>query len=127
MDIQTDPILYCLHLLCSFSNCSDLFQEIDGYDYTHICEDSIYIYPYDVLTSFTHMWNLMEYLESGRVGFHKDILTSSWNNQQLSYKVSGNIVDIAFRTCPEKYPIVEYGRGFRLLAYSSGKLKEKHR
>lgn len=89
-----------------------------------VCTDTVYLYPFAYSASFMHMWYLMEYTESGRLEdpdvLQPIVLTSSLNDQQLSYKVNLDKVNIVFKTCPDVYPIEMHGRGFRMLVYPSG-------
>ena len=43
------------------------------------------------------------------------------NSKQYSYKSDDNIITILFDTCAELNRIEEQGKGFRVLAYSSGR------
>ena len=74
---------------------------------------------------------ISRYLESDKVeksplkdDQREAVLTKSMNNQQLSYKVDRNVITIVLRSCAENNIIAQHGRGFRMLAYGSGKLLE---
>lgn len=88
------------------------------------CVDTIYLYPYSVNNSY-YMYALSQYIQIGTLDHHPDdtmpaVLTASLNNQQLSYKIDRNVLNIVFRTCSGDRNINTYGNGFRLLAYASG-------
>ena len=96
-----------------------------------MCEDTIYFYPY-ALTSAGAMYPITYYIETGFLENHpRDelqpvVLTRSSNNQQFSYKMDRNIINIVFKTCPETSNIKTRGNGFRLLTYASGESTAKN-
>ena len=96
-----------------------------------VCEDTIYFYPY-ALTSAGAMYPITHYIETGFLENHpRDelqpvVLTRSSNNQQFSYKMDRNIINIVFKTCPETSDIKTRGNGFRLLTYASGESTAKN-
>lgn len=96
-----------------------------------VCEDAIYFYPY-ALTSAGAMYPITQYIETGILENHpRDdlqpvVVTRSSNNQEFSYKIDRNIINIIFKTCPETSKIANHGRGFRLLAYASGESNTKN-
>lgn len=53
---------------------------------------------------------------------HRTILSGSMNNQQYSFKAENDVITLSFTTCGKINTIQEQGKGFRVLAYASGRL-----
>ena len=50
------------------------------------------------------------------------VITSDWNDKQLSYKTDVQRIIVEFQTHSQSETILKQGRGFRLFAFASGML-----
>ena len=111
-------------------NDSFFFQASASSESHSLCEDTIYLYPFSSKAPFM-IRAISRYLDSGKVEIsplkadqREAVLTKSMNNQQLSYKVDRSVITIVFRSCAETNRIAQHGRGFRVMAYGSGRFLE---
>ena len=49
-----------------------------------------------------------------------DVLGTSHNNRRAHYRTNENKLRLLLRTMPQELPILEFGNGFRALAFASG-------